>query len=152
MTFDEWMKMVRHLKTVYTNEKFMPTKEVAEMWFKYLESIEFVYVKMAVKSWVETSEFFPTVADIRTAALNFKEDAKAKLHELKDIFQACHSYYPTNLIADDDWQTFKAAITSEQFKDAKEKALTIKTQIMNSSELTKPFKEYVNEISGTKHN
>ena len=137
MTLEEWMKMVRHLKTVYTNDKFIPTKEVAEMWFEYLKGFEFVYIRMAVKEWVESSEYYPTIADIRNVANKYHDETKAKLRELKDIFQTCHSYYPTNLTSDDDWITFKAAIKSE---------------IMKAEELSKPFKEYVNEISGTKHN
>ena len=152
MTLEEWMKMVRHLKTVYTNDKFIPTKEVAEMWFEYLKGFEFVYIRMAVKEWVETSEYYPTIADIRNGANKYHDETKAKMRELKDIFQTCHSYYPTNLTSDDDWITFKAAIKSEGFTEAKTKALKIKSEIMKAEELTKPFKEYVNEISGTKHN
>ena len=152
MTYDEWTKVVRHLKKVYTNDKFIPTKDVSDLWFGYLKEIEYVYIRMAVKEWVEKSEYYPTIADIRNAANKFHDETKAKLRELKDIFQTCHSYYPSNLTADDDWISFKAAIKSEGFTEAKTKALKIKSEIMKAEELTKPFKEYVNEISGTKHN
>lgn len=147
MTFEEWMKMVRHLKTVYTNDKFIPTKDIAEMWFEYLKDIEFVYVKMAVKYWVETSTYFPTIADIKNKALDYREDAMTKYQELKEIYQACHSWYPTDLISKDDMNAFMVAIKSERFEDAKTKALKIKGEIINAEILTKPFKEYVNEIS-----
>ena len=149
MTFEEWMKMARHLKTVYTNDKFIPTKEIAEMWFEYLKDIEFVYVRMAVKYWVETSTYFPTIADIKNKALDYREDAMAKYKELKEIFQTCHSWYPTDLTGKDDMNSFMAAIKSERFDDAKNKALRIKSEIMKAEELKKSFKEYVNEISGT---
>lgn len=150
MTLEEWMKMVRHLKTVYTNDKFIPTKDIAEMWFEYLKDMDFVYIKKAVKNWVEISEYYPTIADIRTKALEYKSADLAKLQELKNIFQACHSWYPVNLTEVDDWQFFKKAITSERFEEAKTKALKIKSEIMRADKLTKTFKEYVNEISRTK--
>lgn len=149
MNKEEWMKMVRHLKTVYTNDKFIQSKDIADLWFEYLKDIEFVYIKMAVKSWVETSTFFPTIADIKNKALDYREDAMTKYKELKDIFQTCHSWYPTEQTASDDMNSFMAAIKSERFDEAKAKALRIKSEIMKAEVLEKSFKEYVNEISRT---
>lgn len=149
MTYDEWIKVVRHLKKFYTNDKFLPTKEVTDLWYGYLKDIEFVYIKMAVKSWIGSSTFFPTVADIKNKALDFREDAMTKYKELKDIFQTCHSWYPTEHTASDDMNSFMAAIKSERFEEAKAKALRIKSEIMKAEVLEKSFKEYVNEISRT---
>lgn len=147
MTLDEWLSLARHLKTMYPNEKFLPTKDIVEVWYAYLKDLETVYVKIAVREWVKDSTFYPQVSDIRTKAEEAKEEAKSKLKELKDIYENCHSRFPINLQEPDDWNSFKAAISSERFEDAKSKALKIKTRVMTDYKLTRPFKEYVNEIN-----
>ena len=150
MTINEWKEEAKHLKSMYPNEKFMPKEEYVDVWFSYLSDIEYVYVKMAVKTWVANNSFYPTVGDIRKISLEMREESKAKLNELKAIFNTCHAYYPINLIDNNDWQTFKECIKSEHFEDAKTKALRIKSKILSALILNKPFKEYINEISRTK--
>ena len=150
MTIDEWRIEAKHLKTMYPNDKFMPKEEYVDVWYSYLSDIDYVYVKMAVKTWVAGNSFYPTVGDIRREAFEAKEEARQKLNELKAIYRTCHAYYPLNLIADNDWQYFKDCIRSEQFEDAKTKALRIKSEIMNDCNITMPFREYIDEISRTK--
>ena len=149
MTIEEWRIAARHLKTMYPNEKFMPKEEYADMWYSYLSDLEYVYVRMAVKNWVANNSYYPTVGDIRTKALVIMKETKAKLSEIKDIFNTCHSYYPSNLTSDKDWDEFKECIKSEQFEEAKAKAFRIKHEIMNTLNIDKSFKEYINEISRT---
>ncbi len=149
MTQDEWREEAKHLKSMYTNEKFMPREDYVSVWYSYLEDLEYVYVKMAVRAWVASNSYYPTVGDIRNGALVAKEEAKGKLNELKSIYLTCHAYYPSNLTADDDWISFKECIRSEQFEDAKNKALLIKSKIMSAANITISFREYINEISRT---
>lgn len=152
MTFEEWRLAAKHLKIMYPSERFMPKEDYVKIWYQYLSDIEFIYVKMAIESWISCNSFYPTVSDIRNTAVMKQKENKAKLNELKDIYKTCKDYYPRDLITEDDWQTFKDCIRSEQFEDAKTKALMIKSRIMNTRVITKSFKEYINEIGRTEYN
>ena len=147
MTIYEWRNEAKHLKSMYPSDRFMTKEEHADMWYIYLSDLDYVYVKMAVKKWISNNSFYPTVGDIRVKAIDAMIETRAKLSELKDIFNVCHSHYPSNLTSDDDWENFKECIKCEQFDDAKEKAFRIKAEITNAIEFDKPFKEYINEIS-----
>lgn len=146
MTGEQFLTIIEKLIKAYPNFQ-ISNQATQDLWWDYLKDYDNAYIEHAVRVYIATEKFPPVIADILTRANEYRDADKARMQELKTIFQTCHSWYPTDLTDKDDMNAFMAAIKSERFEDAKTKALKIKGEIINAEILTKPFKEYVNEIS-----
>lgn len=148
MTRDEWFEIARSLKSMYQqNDKFLPTVGIVDSWYGYLKDLNTGYVKLAVREYVKSERFPPTVGDITKRYEEIDERQKSRLRDLKEIFDFCHSCYPTNLWSEDDWAAFKDKIRSEKFGDALFKAERIKAHILNDRITGEtPFKDYVKGV------
>lgn len=70
MTKEQFSVIVKGMKAVYVNEKFIPDKNSFDVWFALLQDLDYKTCTMAVQRWMQTSRWMPTVADIREMALN----------------------------------------------------------------------------------
>lgn len=112
-----------------------------------MQDLNYEYAKIAVKAYADTDKFAPTPADILARYREVDERQKSRLRDLKEIFDFCHSCYPTNLWSEDDWAAFKDKIRSEKFGDALFKAERIKAHILNDRITGEtPFKDYVKGV------
>lgn len=73
MTFDEWKKLVKGLKSVYTSEKFLPDKDAVMIWYSLLKDLEYKTLNLAIQKYIATGKFPPTVAELRECAVGILE-------------------------------------------------------------------------------
>lgn len=68
MTKKEFLIIVRGMKTVYTQANFLPDADSVEIWFKYLEDMDYRALELAVHIWVLQNKFPPTISELRQTA------------------------------------------------------------------------------------
>jgi hypothetical protein len=138
---------MRHLQTVYQNFRINDA-DLQRVWWDKLRELRFDYARLAVRAYTDEERFSPTPSDILTRYREIEERQKGRMRELKDIFDFCHSCYPTNLWAEDDWEIFKAKIRSEKYSDAKFKAEMIRRAILSARHTGETtFADYVRGVS-----
>lgn len=69
MTRQEFAPIVAAIRTYYSKEdKLIPNKEAMELWFRQLEDLPANVIEAAVKYWVVTNKWSPSIADLREKA------------------------------------------------------------------------------------
>ena len=69
MTKNEFAIFAAALKTYYSKEdKLLPNKQAMELWFEQLSDIPYIVAETALKKWVATNKWSPSIAEIREAA------------------------------------------------------------------------------------
>ncbi len=65
MTRDEFKLLVKGMKAVYPQETFIPDSFAFDMWYEMLNDLDYRIAGLAIKSYMATGKFPPTIADIR---------------------------------------------------------------------------------------
>lgn len=68
MTKDEFKLIVKGLKAVYTDPKFMPDNVSFDVWYSLLKDMDYKICSLATQRYMSTCKFPPTPADIRQQA------------------------------------------------------------------------------------
>lgn len=58
------------IRTYYPREQILPNKEAMELWFRELQDIPFPVAEAALRKWVSTNKWSPSIADIRELSAN----------------------------------------------------------------------------------
>lgn len=78
MTKAEFSTWSMALKTFYPREPLLPNNQAMELWFRELQDIPFQVAEAALRKWVQTNKWSPSIADIREMA------ASVSLPEIPD--------------------------------------------------------------------
>lgn len=70
MTRDEFKILVKGLKAVYAQPTFIPDQDAFNMWYALMGDLNYDVCAMAIKKYMLTNKFPPTVAEIREMATN----------------------------------------------------------------------------------
>ena len=65
MEREEFKILVKGMKAVYADPKFIPDKDAFEVWYSLLKDLEYGTANIAVQKYMMSSKFPPTIADIR---------------------------------------------------------------------------------------
>lgn len=68
MTRDEFKSFAMALKTYYPREQLLPNLQAMELWYQELSDIPNDVAIAALRKYVSTNKFSPTIADIREMA------------------------------------------------------------------------------------
>ena len=72
MTKQEFSKWVMALKTFYPREQLLPNAQAIELWYQELNDIPMQVAEAALRKWVATSKWSPTIAEIREMCVDVK--------------------------------------------------------------------------------
>lgn len=64
MTREEFGRIVKVMKAIYTSEKFIPDKDAFDAWYFMLGEYDYNSASLATKTYMATEKFPPTPADI----------------------------------------------------------------------------------------
>ena len=53
------------LRTYYPREQILPNQQAMELWYREIQDIPFDVAEMALRKWVATNKWSPSIADIR---------------------------------------------------------------------------------------
>lgn len=65
MTREEFINLTKALKTFYPRDNMLPNMEAMELWYRELSDIPYTVAEAALRKYVATNKFSPTIADIR---------------------------------------------------------------------------------------
>lgn len=65
LTKDQFKLLVAAMKAAYPSDKFIPDEDAAKIWYQMLKDIEYRRLSMALQKHMMTSQFPPTIADLR---------------------------------------------------------------------------------------
>lgn len=83
MTKEEFMVIAKTLKAVYTDPKFLPDMDALNVWYMFLQDLDYQTTSNAVAKFISTSKWSPTVADIRQMAVELTAPPEDSLGELE---------------------------------------------------------------------
>ena len=70
MTREEFKVLVKGMKAVYAQPTFIPDQDAFNMWYALMGDLPYDVCAMAIKKYMLTNKFPPTVAEIREMATN----------------------------------------------------------------------------------
>lgn len=65
MTFKEFGYIADAIKTYFPRDNVLPTEHAMSLWYDGLKDLPYQIVNIALKKYVQTNRFAPTIADIR---------------------------------------------------------------------------------------
>lgn len=107
MDKQEFATLAMAIRTYYPKENILPNKESMQLWFRELQDIPFKVAEAALRKWVSTNKWSPSIAEIREMSATIKngdipdwvegweEVQKAiRKHGMYDIKGAMDSFSP----------------------------------------------------------
>ncbi|MCR5034402.1 MAG: hypothetical protein K6B42_03160 [Clostridia bacterium] len=74
MRYDEFTRIIKGLKSVYTKPDYIPDRDAINMWYELLKDIEYNELSLATKVYMQTKAFPPTPADLRKIVVSLRSD------------------------------------------------------------------------------
>lgn len=68
MNFDEFKRLVKGMKAVYTLSSFLPDANSVKIWYELLKDMPYEIANVSIQKHMATNKFPPTVAEIRSGA------------------------------------------------------------------------------------
>ncbi len=68
MNFDEFKRLVKGMKAVYTSQSFLPDANSVRIWYELLKDMPYEIANVSIQKHMATNKFPPTVAEIRSGA------------------------------------------------------------------------------------
>lgn len=68
----EFSKWAMALKTYYPREQLLPNEQAFALWYEALKDIPMQVAEAALKAWVSTNKWSPTIAEIREMCVDVK--------------------------------------------------------------------------------
>lgn len=65
MDKDKFKVLVKAMKAVYTDPKFIPDKYAFDVWYSLLQDLEYETASIAIEKYMLSNKFPPTISDIR---------------------------------------------------------------------------------------
>jgi len=69
ITFEQFSVLAKAMKAVYTDPKFMADYDAIRTWYSLLNDLTYEQLSMAVKAYMQTEHFPPTIAGLRSKVL-----------------------------------------------------------------------------------
>lgn len=83
MSKDEFRTLVKAMKAVYADPKFIPDQGAFEVWFTLLRDLPYAVASAAIQRHMMSSSFPPTIADIRRMAVENSTPVDDSISELE---------------------------------------------------------------------
>lgn len=64
----EFATLAAAIRTYYPKENILPNEQAMELWFRELQDIPFQVAEAALRKWVSTNKWSPSIAEIREMA------------------------------------------------------------------------------------
>lgn len=136
MNKSEFAKIMKELNIAYGDKKFPLTKEVLDVWYKYLGDCCYSEVLSSLEHHVRTSVFPPAVSEILEYIDNIKKRVLIRSTEERKVYLSIIANYPT---ATDSYELREVyrEIVSDDFQKANYVLDKIKETVSNWEETGK---------------
>ena len=65
LTGEEWTRLVKGMKSIWTDKDFLPDMDAVEMWYNLLNDIPYENLSIAIQRYAQTNRWPPRPADLR---------------------------------------------------------------------------------------
>ena len=96
MTREQFGVLVKGMKAVYGDPKFIPDKDAFDVWFSFFADEDYMVVQGAIQKYMATNEYPPTVAGIRKilAQMTTVDDGMSEGYAWSLVYKAiCNANY-----------------------------------------------------------
>jgi hypothetical protein len=69
----EFAAFVMAIRTYYPKENILPNEQAIELWYRELQDIPAAVAETALRKWVATNKWSPSIAEIREMTVNITE-------------------------------------------------------------------------------
>ena len=73
MKLQQFLILVKGLKSVYTRDNFLPDEEAIKIWYALLKDIPYEILNLAIQKYMMSEVFPPTIADLRSLSAEIKQ-------------------------------------------------------------------------------
>lgn len=70
MNFQEFGNIAMALRTYYPREKLFPNEQAVMLWYEQLSDLDYRATEAAIKSWIATNKWSPSIAEIRELTMD----------------------------------------------------------------------------------
>ncbi len=81
MEREQFKTLVKGMKAVYSDPKFIADKDAFDVWYSLLQDLDYDIASQAIQKYMMSNRFPPTIADIRAGATDFT--APQELNEME---------------------------------------------------------------------
>lgn len=74
MKFEEFATLVKAMKAVYSDPKFIADKDAIMVWYEFFKNDDYMVIQASIQKYMATNKFPPTIADIRQGAMEITEE------------------------------------------------------------------------------
>lgn len=104
MKLEDFMILVKGMRSVYTSDRFLPDKDSAKIWYSMLQDIPYDVLSMAIQKYMSTSVYPPTIADLRRLSAEITTpsldiDAGQSFQEARKMIQTYGRYRREDALA-----------------------------------------------------
>lgn len=82
MEKEEFSTLVKGMKAVYSDPKFIPDKVAFKMWYELLKDLDYEMASISIQKYMMTNKFPPSISDIRDQYFNISNWEENELHEV----------------------------------------------------------------------
>lgn len=130
MNKSEFAKIMKEINIAYGDKKFPLSKEVLDVWYKYLGDCCYSEVLSSIEHHVRTSVFPPAVSEILEYIDDIKKRALIISKEEREVYLSIIASYPTATDSDELKEVYRK-ITSDDLQKAKYVLTKIKETVSN---------------------
>lgn len=110
MTLNEFFVLVKGMKAVYTDPKFLPDKDAAKVWYGLLKDLPYSVASAAVKKYMMQEKYPPTIADIRRIAADIADPDRHGMPELEAWSMVRRAIRNGSYSAEDEYSKLPGAV------------------------------------------
>lgn len=109
----EFTKIMREINIAYGDKKFPLSKEVLDVWYKYLGDCGYGDVLSSVEHHVRTSVFPPAVSEILKYVEEIKEEASINSANVRKLYLSIIASYPSAIDSVDVRKVYKKIVSDD---------------------------------------
>lgn len=149
---DQFKVLVKAMKAVYTKPEFLPDADAFNVWYMMLRDLSYDVLANAVQKHMMTSPFPPTIADLRTAAVQFTHcGSAADMSELEAWELVRRAVSNSNYNSDDEYAKLPELIQRAVGNPANLREwASMDTETVNSVEQSHFIRAYRNAVAREK--
>lgn len=109
----EFTKIMKEINIAYGDKKFPLSKEVLDVWYKYLRDCEYSEVLSSVERHVRISVFPPAVSEILKYIDEIKNDDFRKSAYERELYLSIIASYPSAIDSVDARKLYKKIVSDD---------------------------------------
>lgn len=109
----EFTGIMQEINIAYGDKKFPLSKEVLDVWYKYLGGCSYSDVLSSVEHHVRTSVFPPAVSEILKYVEEIKEGVLRKSADEKELYLSIVASYPSAIDSVDVREVYKKIVSDD---------------------------------------